>query len=209
MLSKALVLLPCLLMAADASDMCASLIQCEQPIRAENVFADTRSMMFKIKDGTILDRICGKVPTLKSCVSTYTGSCTNDHTKRFANFFKDTMNYICTPAGKTVALTAGKTSCTMDAKFDQWFLGMKQTCENNFYTAANAVIKAKGNNLDSSDICPLKATLYSCIKTGMSNKCGGCGWIQCLLPSTVEDTGPVQLRQKDSDSDLLPRVNNK
>ncbi|RUS85998.1 hypothetical protein EGW08_006268, partial [Elysia chlorotica] len=129
-------------------------------------------MMFKIKDKAVLDRICGKVPTLKTCMSTHTASCWDSDITRFSTFFKDTMDYICTPAGKTVALNAAKTSCTMDPQFDQWFLGMKQTCETNFVTSVVAVMQSKTDNIDSSDICPLEATLNACVKTGMSNKCG-------------------------------------
>ncbi|KAK3774394.1 hypothetical protein RRG08_012789 [Elysia crispata] len=215
MVWKLLLLLPCLVMLARASDECPSLVQCEQPIRSENIFADTDSMIFNIKDEQLLDRLCGKLPALKSCYSTNIVTCTNKNVKIDSRHFRDIIDYICTPAGRKVALATAKTTCTIDPDLNNWFLGMMWGCETQFiFDLLDEEIK-KGRALTDAESCVVKSQFDTCINSSMNSRCGPEMaaliekmweiWTPIYYPEYVCGLGKTAIRRSSGSSSLTER----
>ncbi|KAK3767336.1 hypothetical protein RRG08_050883 [Elysia crispata] len=170
-----LVVLSCLQLLATGTSVskCPSLFQCERPIRDERFFADDHdSMIFKIADVNLLNRVCGKLPDLRSCVIANTASCSDEDARTDTTFFKDVMDYICTPSGRTVALATHKASCTIDQKLDTLFLDTMFICNLFFKYDIEDEEISKGKKLTIAEKCPFKHTLDTCVVSFMSNKCG-------------------------------------
>ncbi|KAK3767335.1 hypothetical protein RRG08_050882 [Elysia crispata] len=166
------VLLTCLSTSVDATDTCTVLKHCENPVRDENLFAEKDSMIFKIKDEKQLDRICGKLPNLRTCVSANVGSCSKEDIQWNTQFFKDIIEFICTPSGRPVALATGKSTCTMDPKLEDWFMDSMLNCMLTITVKVRESQPSKASAQENAQNCLYQSEMGTCLESHMNAKCG-------------------------------------
>ena len=146
-------------------DECPALSQCERPIREENIFIDNYDLTPDIQTKEVLNRVCEKLPALRTCVSTNSLLCSSDIVKGNAQSTKGMIEYICSPEGGKVTLDIRNSQCVQNREFELKYNKMMLDCVYNSY------FQSPDLGPDQAE-CWRLANQHTCMVDGMKDWCG-------------------------------------